>query len=172
MMNFRQILFSQVQFTNQHTINMKRILILILLAAQKMAISSETNKKSTAIEWWKGTSSSFLPSFPAAFEEKQNKEEGPDHLTNGRHGILSIYFPFPRSFCEHPHQYKYLSFQGQWKLLKFGWAYYICICAGNQKGLTNTLSPQIIGCRPFRPLHRGWKGIFNYFSKFSKLTFN
>ena len=107
---FRQILFSQVQFTNQHTINMKRILILILLAAQKMAISSETNKKSTAIEWWKGTSSSFLPSFPAAFEEKQNKEEGPDHLTNGRHGILSIYFPFPRSFCEHPHQYKYLSF--------------------------------------------------------------
>ena len=94
---FRQILFSQVQFTNQHTINMKTLLILvILLAEQKMAISSEMNKKSTATEWWKGASTSFLPSSPAAIEvakEKQNKEEGPDHLTNGRHGILFIYFP-------------------------------------------------------------------------------
>ena len=97
---FRQILFSQVQSTNQHTINMKTLFILvILLAVQKMAISSEMNKKSAATEWWKGASTSFLPSSPAAIEvakEKQNKEEGPDHLTNGRHGILSIYFP--RSF--------------------------------------------------------------------------
>ena len=97
---FRQILFSQVQSTNQHTINMKTLFILvILLAVQKMAISSEMNKKSTVTEWWKGAPTSFLPSSPAAIEvakEKQNKEEGPDHLTNGRHGILSIYFP--RSF--------------------------------------------------------------------------
>ena len=89
---FRQILFSQVQFTNQHTINMKTLFILvILLAEQKMAISSEMNKKSTATEWWKGASTSFLPSSPAAIEvakEKQNKEEGPDHLTNGRHGSI------------------------------------------------------------------------------------
>ena len=89
---FRQILFSQVQSTNQHTINMKTLFILvILLAVQKMAISSEMNKRSTATEWWKGAPTSFLPSSPAAIEvakEKQNKEEGPDHLTNGRHGTL------------------------------------------------------------------------------------
>ena len=94
---FKQILFSQVQSTNQHTIKMKTLLILvILLAGQKMAISSEMNKKSTATEWWKGASTSFLPSSPAAIEvakEKQKLEEGPEHLTNGRHGILSIYFP-------------------------------------------------------------------------------
>ena len=78
---------------------MKTLLILILLAAQKVAISSEMIEKSAAAEWWKGASTSFLPSSPAAIEvvkEKQKLEEGPDHLTNGRHGILSIYFP--RSF--------------------------------------------------------------------------
>ena len=91
---FRQILFSQVQSTNQHTINMKTLFILvILLAVQKMAISSEMTKKSTATKWWKGAPTSFLPSSPAAIEvakEKQNKEEGPDHLTNGRHGTLYL----------------------------------------------------------------------------------
>ena len=81
---------------------MKTLLIIILLAVQKMAISSEMNKKSAATEWWKGASTSFLPSSSAAIEvakekqNKENKEEGLDHLTNGRHGILSIYFP--RSF--------------------------------------------------------------------------
>ena len=78
---------------------MKTLLIIILLAVQKMAISSEMNKKSAATEWWKVAPTSFLPSSPAAIEvakEKRNKEEGPDHFTNGRHGILSIYFP--RSF--------------------------------------------------------------------------
>ena len=103
---FRQILFSQVQYTNQPTINMKTLFILMLLAAQKVAISSEMNKKSAAAEWWKGASTSFLPSSPAAIEvvkEKQNKEEGPDHLTNGRHGILSN-ATFPDLFIDHPHQ--------------------------------------------------------------------
>ena len=137
---FRQILFSQVQFTNQHTTNMKTLLILvILLAEQKMAISSEMNKRSAATEWWKGAPTSFLPSSPAAIEvakEKQNKEEGPDHLTNGRHGILSIYFP--RSFfLTIPIRTIMLwLLQGRWKvfLMSVG-KYYVCNCARIQKSV-------------------------------------